>query len=66
MTPPTSTAFPTTDKHDDFDAGDRNHAFDNDFDLDMHEPGRQTNQPLYTFGVSILLQNIHIHAQILR
>ena len=27
------------DRNDDFDAVDRNHAFDNDFDLDMHELG---------------------------
>ncbi len=27
------------DRNDDFDAVNRNHAFDNDFDLDMHEPG---------------------------
>ena len=27
------------DRNDDFDAVHRNHAFDNDFDLDMHEPG---------------------------
>jgi len=29
----------TDDRNDDFDAVNRNHAFDNDFDLDMHEPG---------------------------
>jgi hypothetical protein len=27
------------DRNVDFDAVHRNHAFDNDFDLDMHEPG---------------------------
>ncbi len=27
------------DRNDDFDGVNRNHAFDNDFDLDMHEPG---------------------------
>ena len=27
------------DRNDDFDTVHRNHAFDNDFDLDMHEPG---------------------------
>ena len=26
-------------RNDDFDAVHRNHAFDNDFDLNMHEPG---------------------------
>jgi len=29
----------SVDRNDDFDAVNRNHAFDNDFDLDMHEPG---------------------------
>ena len=29
----------SADRNDDFDAVNRNHAFDNDFDLDMHEPG---------------------------
>ena len=28
-----------SDDRDDFDGVDRNHAFDNDFDLDMYEPG---------------------------
>jgi hypothetical protein len=28
-----------SDDRDDFDGVDRNHAFDNDIDLDMHEPG---------------------------
>jgi len=27
------------DTHDDFDEDDMNHAFDNNYDLDMHEPG---------------------------
>jgi hypothetical protein len=32
-------AYAPHDAHDDFDDDDRNHAFDNDHDLDMHEPG---------------------------
>jgi hypothetical protein len=31
--------YTSDDRNDDFDAVLRNHAFDNDFDLDMHEPG---------------------------
>ena len=29
-------------RHDDFDGVDRNHALDNGYDLEMHEPGNQT------------------------
>jgi hypothetical protein len=44
LLPPTATITPdhdfvSDDRNDDFDAVHRNHAFDNDFDLDMHEPG---------------------------
>jgi hypothetical protein len=31
--------YTSEDRNDDFDTVHRNHAFDNDFDLDMHEPG---------------------------
>jgi hypothetical protein len=31
--------YTSDDRNDDFDAVHRNHAFDNDLDLDMHEPG---------------------------
>ena len=31
--------YMSDDRNDDFDGVKRNHAFDNDFDLDMHEPG---------------------------
>ncbi len=44
LLPPTATITPdhdyiSDDRNDDFDAVHRNHAFDNDFDLDIHEPG---------------------------
>jgi hypothetical protein len=40
-TVPTTTDhdYISDDRNDDFDGVNRNHAFDNDFDLDMHEPG---------------------------
>ena len=31
--------FISDDRNDDFDDVNRNHVFDNEFDLDMHEPG---------------------------
>ena len=31
--------YTSEDRNDDFDTVHRNHAFDNNFDLDMHEPG---------------------------
>jgi hypothetical protein len=31
--------FLSDDRNDDFDTVHRNHAFDNDFDLDMHDQG---------------------------
>ena len=31
--------YTSEDRNDNFDTVHRNHAFDNDFDLDMHEPG---------------------------
>jgi hypothetical protein len=31
--------YNSDDRNNDFDAVHRNHAFDNDFDLDMHESG---------------------------
>jgi hypothetical protein len=34
----TDTDYISDDRDDDFDGVDRKHAFDNDFDLDMHEP----------------------------
>ena len=38
--PPTTTVtYISDDRNDYFDAVHSNHAFDNDFDLDMHEPG---------------------------
>jgi hypothetical protein len=44
LLPPTATINPdhdyiSDDRNDDFNVVHRNHAFDNDFDLDMHEPG---------------------------
>jgi hypothetical protein len=37
--PPDHLRYTSEDRNDDFDTVHRNHAFDNDFDLDMHEPG---------------------------
>ena len=33
--------YTSEDRSDDFDAVHRNHAFDNDFDLDMHDQVKQ-------------------------
>ena len=40
-TAPTNTDndYISDDRNDDFDGVNRNHIFDNDFDLDMHKPG---------------------------
>ena len=35
----TDNDYISDDRNDDFNGVDRNHAFDNDFDLDMYEPG---------------------------
>jgi hypothetical protein len=35
----TDSDYISDDRDDDFDGVDRSHAFDNDFDLDMDEPG---------------------------
>ena len=40
--------YTSNDRNDNFDAVHHNHAFDNDFDLDMHEPIK-----------SILLGGVH-------
>ena len=44
----TDNDYISDDRNDDFNGVDRNHAFDNDFDLDMHEPIK-----------SILLGGVH-------
>jgi len=35
----TDNDYISDDRNDNFDGVNRNHAFNNDFDLDMHEPG---------------------------
>ena len=45
--------YTSEDRNDDFDTVHRNHAFDNDFDLDMHR-GTSTSIVILCYSITIV------------